>query len=113
VGGFTKTSSKGAILVIRELDTDYPAIIVIDMAKLLYQADLRQDILVKQGDIILVQTSLLGSITEFLDTFMASGFNKLVNYAETYYGFGWRRYMFNNVTGERKWSWPTGRGTAN
>ena len=95
----------GSVYIIRDLQGDEPVIIVSDVGKILYQADLREDILIKQGDIIYVQASLLGNILDF----MKNTFTEVVKYAETYYGVPlWRRWVFESVEKGTKWRYKTG-----
>ena len=100
--GFTGDANKGAVFIIRYLDTEEPAVIVADVNKIFFQGALSENIRVKQDDIIYVQTSMLSSFRDFMN----NTFGPLVGYVEAYYGFSWRRQI--NLTGQgRKFRYPT------
>lgn len=107
-GGFTKTATKGAVFVIRDMYAEQPTIIVSDISKLVFQGDLRENIVVHQGDVIYVQTSMLSSMREMISDFMDTAVDKIIVYFERYYGFGWNRYLFTANKGT-KWQIPQQR----
>ena len=96
-----RPADKGSVFVIRDLQTDAPVIILADVSKILYQGDLRHDIIVKQGDIIFVRTSLWGNLVDFLDNTLKIA----LDYAKTYYGLPvTRNYIFDRDK-IRKWQY--------
>ena len=108
-GGLNEgVADQGSVYIIRDLPGDRPTIIVANIGKILYQADLREDLVIRQGDIIFAQKSLWSSIKDFMDNTFAIA----VQYAESYYGLPlWRRYIFEDDRG-RRWKYRTGFGTS-
>lgn len=105
--GFTADAYKGAVFVVRDFDTEQPTVIVARVNEIFFKGDLREDISIKAGDIIYVQTSILSSIRDFMNNTLGP----LVGYVEAYYGVGWRRQV--QITGAgKKFRYPVNSAAA-
>lgn len=100
--GFTTDAYQGAVFIVRDLNTEQPTVIVARVNEIFFKGDLSEDILIRAGDVIYVQTSVLASVRDFMN----NTFAPLVGYVDAYYGFTWPRMSYIQGSG-RKLRYPT------
>lgn len=86
-GGFTTDANADRVFIIRDAFEDEPTIILANANSIVRQAELKENILIRSGDIIYVHKAFIADVKRFMDSI----FGKVVGYAETYYGDTWKR----------------------
>ncbi|MDP2924561.1 MAG: polysaccharide biosynthesis/export family protein [Candidatus Omnitrophota bacterium] len=88
-GGFVYTKANmDKIFVIRDVHEEQPLVIMVSANNLLKNGRVRENVLVRSGDIVYVTRAISADFNQFMDNV----FGKIVTYAETYYGDTWRRH---------------------
>lgn len=87
-GGFDKLKANlDKVFVIRDLHEAQPLVIMVNANNILKNGAIRENVLVRSGDVIYATRAMSSDFNQFMDNV----FGKLVSYAESYYGDTWRR----------------------
>jgi polysaccharide export outer membrane protein len=86
-GDFTKDANLDRVFIIRDAFEDRPTIILVNANSILKEANLRENIFIRSGDILYIPRSFIGDFKYF----MINIFGPVVGYAERYYGDTWKR----------------------
>lgn len=88
-GGFDRLKANlDKVFIIRDVHEEQPIVIMVNANNLLKNGCVRENILVRSGDIIYATRAMSSDFNQFMDNV----FGKIVSYAETYYGDTWRRF---------------------
>ncbi|MDD3296508.1 MAG: polysaccharide export protein [Candidatus Omnitrophica bacterium] len=89
-GGFVYSKANmDKVFVIRDVHQEQPLVIMVNANQVLKNGRVKENVLVRSGDIVYVTRAMSADFTQFMDNI----FGKVVTYAEAYYGDTWRRHL--------------------